>query len=617
MILYFADRQLKILGQASTKLPKGITIIDDLKTEEVETGVATFECKVAFDKETRTLAEKCCAVGNYLLRSNGNENEFYIILDYELDIKKQQILVYAEDAGLDLLNEVVGEYEADKEYPISHYIERFSYDSGFEIGVNEVDNLVAKLSFDKEESAIARLASVAQQFGGCEIAYSYAIKGLTITHKYINIYAKRGKDEGAQLRFNDEVDNIITTKSIAHLATAYRCTGSTPDDSDSPITLYGYKYDDGDFYVSGDGLLCSRNAFEKWSRYLWAKEPNQDSTEQDGHIVKTFSYSTTSQAELCKKAIAELKIAREVEVNYEITVSKLPDNIGIGDRVNIIDDAGNLYLSARILKLETSVVNNEQQATLGEYLIKGSGIAAKVQNLANQFAKQSVDAARALSIANAAKSLADGAQTQANAAVTGAATAQQAADEAAAAANIATQSAQEATQAANNAQAAVGVVEANVAGLEATIVNAQAAAEQARQAAITADTKAVEAKQAAVNAQTKADEAKAAAGTAQTDANTAKENAATAKTTAEQAKVEAAAASQTAAAAKLDAETAQEEIDALGENLTTLQNTMSVDYARKTDLTEATASLQTQITQNANEISSTATSMQRIDETVA
>ena len=53
MILYFADRRFNILDQASTSLPGGIVVIDDLKTEDVETGIATFECIVPFDPDTR------------------------------------------------------------------------------------------------------------------------------------------------------------------------------------------------------------------------------------------------------------------------------------------------------------------------------------------------------------------------------------------------------------------------------------------------------------------------------------------------------------------------------------------------------------------------------------
>ncbi len=57
MILYFADRKFNILGQASTQLPDGILIKDDLKSEDVETGVAVFDCYVPFTRENRKSVE--------------------------------------------------------------------------------------------------------------------------------------------------------------------------------------------------------------------------------------------------------------------------------------------------------------------------------------------------------------------------------------------------------------------------------------------------------------------------------------------------------------------------------------------------------------------------------
>ena len=544
MILYFADRGFSILGYASTNLPDGLTVFDDLKTEDVETGVAIFECKLSYTAANRSQVEQCTAVGNYILRKHDSENEFYTIIDSELDTKNQEVYIYAEDAGLDLLNEVVGAYTADQAYPITHYVEKFTYDSGFEIGINEATGLTRTLSWDVEATATERLASVATQFGGFEVSYSFDIKGLEVTNKYINIYKERGKESGVQLRLNNEIDRIVTKKSIANLATALICTGGTPENSETPITLSGYEYDDGDFYVSGK-YLFSREALKKWTRYVWNKEPNQIEG-QKGHIVQRYSYDTTSQKELCAHAVTELKKLCEIEVNYEIDINMLPENVSIGDRVDIVDDAGELYVSARILKLETSVANETQTAIIGEYLIKNSGISQKVSDLASEFsefAKEREESDKKLD---------------------------------------------EASQAAKDAQEAAD--------------NAQSAADEAAAAA----------------AQAKAEAANASAQLeiTETKAETAIQKAEAAQSTAEQASTEALDAKSTADAAKLDAAAAQEDINSLGDRLTTVTTTMEADYARKTDLTEAEAHLQSQISQNAAEISSTVTKVQKIDETV-
>lgn len=382
MIVYFADRQMRILGSASTHLPNGVRITDDMRTEEIETGVATFECRVMFSSENRLTIEDMCEAGNYILRSDGDTNEFYTIIDEEIDTKDQSVLVYAEDAGLDLLNEVYGEYEATEAHDIEWYINRYSKDSGFEIGTNEIPtSMTKKLSWDEEQTATERLASIATQFGGYELSFSFDIQGMEITHKYINLYQERGKNIEAQLRLNQDIDRIVTKKSVANLATSLYCTGGTPKGKNKPITLDGYSYDDGDFYVSGK-YLRSRNAVAKWSRYQWEKNTIAGRV---GHIVKRYSYDTTSQETLCKHALTELKKLCDMEVNYEVDINKLPENVRIGDRINIIDDAGELYLSARVLKLETSICDQLQTATLGEYLIKDSGISQRVEELAAQF----------------------------------------------------------------------------------------------------------------------------------------------------------------------------------------------------------------------------------------
>lgn len=379
MILYFADRHMNVLGQASTELPKGLYISDDLKTEEVEAGVATLEFTLNYTASTRNDAKQYGSVGNYILRKNGDEQEFYTIITSEENISKQEVEIYAEDAGMDLLNETVGEYKADKAYPASYYVEKFSDDSGFEIGINEVSNYNRKLSWEGETTASERILSVATQFDA-EVSYTFEIDRLKIKHKYINLHKKRGVDQGRELRINREVKNIIVKSSVEDLATALSVTGGYPEDSETPINLKGYKYDDGDIYLSGS-TIYSRSAVAKWSRYLSEKGSGT------GHIVQSYTYDTTSKSELCNRAVSKLKKIYDAAVSYEVELAYLPDGIKIGDTVNIVDDTGELYLSARIMKLESSICNDEYTATLGEYKLKSSGISEKMESLAAQFEK--------------------------------------------------------------------------------------------------------------------------------------------------------------------------------------------------------------------------------------
>lgn len=392
MIIYFADRAMNILGSASTGLPKGLMITNDKKTEEISEGVAIFECNLDYDfansnkdEKQEVDVKKLAAVGNFILKQSADDGkaEVYTIIDSTIDPIQKDASIYAEDAGLDLLNEVVGTYTADKAYSIDHYINKFAYDSGFEIGINEVSNLTRKLSWDGEATATDRLLSVATQFDNAEIEFCFKVENMAVTGKYINVYKKRGNDSGVTLTIGKEVSGFRIKSSIADLATAYRCTGGTPEGSENPITLDGYKYDDGDFHVFGNYVM-SRKALEKWSRYQIKTEKKEDDV---GHIVKSFTYDTTSKSELCNRAVSSLKKICDEAVTYEVELLYLPDGVKVGDTVSIVDDDDNTYLTARLLKLETSESNDTKEAELGDYARQESGIDEKVIELAERFEK--------------------------------------------------------------------------------------------------------------------------------------------------------------------------------------------------------------------------------------
>lgn len=76
-----------------------------------------------------------------------------------------------------------------------------------------------------------------------------------------------------------------------------------------------------------------------------------------------------------------------MNTTYEVELSYLPQGTKIGDTVYIIDHTGELYLSSRLLKIETSVCDNTKTAELGEYSVKSSGVSEELRELADAFAK--------------------------------------------------------------------------------------------------------------------------------------------------------------------------------------------------------------------------------------
>lgn len=386
MIVYFTDRDLSILAHASTSLPAGYRIREDTTTEEVETGVNTFTCTVSYDSDSRTALEDAVQVGRYVLKqsdttdSSNVYDSLYQILEVETDTKSQEIRCYAEDAGLDLLNTLCPAVKLNGNIS---YMMRYFLPSDWTLNLEDTPTNTRTYTWDGESTATERLMSVANLFG-CELYYSFDIDRLQVTRKILNVTKKRGNQTAIpQLRLNFDVDRIYCKQSIADLVTAINVTGGTPENQEVPINLknYTYSYTDpttGDVYKvdKPTGQMRNITAMQRWSSVI----------DRDGLWVGSFTFDTTDKAVLAGQARAELQKRSQIAVNYEVDFAVLPDDVKIGDRVNIIDEHGELYLDARLLRIESSVTAEKRVAVIGEYLIRQSGISEKVAQMASDLA---------------------------------------------------------------------------------------------------------------------------------------------------------------------------------------------------------------------------------------
>lgn len=388
MILYFANKDFKILGTASTSLSGGYVITDDTKKEEVETGIATLDCTVAYTDDTRSDIESWCRAGNYVLAYYGKETaadmdivNLFMITTTELSVLDHTVKFESEDSGLDLLNNLAKEYTGTEQMSAADYINKFLEKTGFRLRNNNVSKNPKKLEWTSTDTVTKRLADIAEKFE-IELAYGFSVKGLTVADRWVDIADETGRDTKINLYINKEVNNITVKNTIENLATALYATGK------DNLTLVGFTIPEEDkakYQIDPDGNLVSLEALTKWARVDYL---NKDSF--SGNLYQKFESSdTASQADLYKLAKEKLDSISDIETNYEVDIADLPPGVGIGDRVNIVDDAGNTYISGRILELETSVTDGTKKATLGEYVIKDSGISELVENLASSFANLS------------------------------------------------------------------------------------------------------------------------------------------------------------------------------------------------------------------------------------
>lgn len=383
MIVYFADRNLDIIGTASTNLPDSLVILDDEKTDDIESGVKTFKATFAYNDDTRELITSYIAVGNFLLRSADDENEFYTIITTKHNAMDQTVEAYCEDAGLDLLNTNADEFKNETAHDCAWYVNKY-LPAGWEIGTNELTGSTLTLSWDGDSTVTERLLSIVSGFNG-ELDYSYQVSGLRATKRYVNLYQSRGNSQAIhQLRLGQDISNITTDTSIENLATALIVTGATLEGQKKPINLNGCDFSsDGktvhspadptdDFQIVGKQVR-STSAMARWSSSL----------DTDGKIVREFSYNTKNKQTLFKRAVTELKKVMNEEVTYDLEFLTFPKDARVGDWIHVVDDKNNLYLKGRILSLTKTITKNETKATLGEWIIQSSGIAERL----SQFAK--------------------------------------------------------------------------------------------------------------------------------------------------------------------------------------------------------------------------------------
>ena len=387
---YFTDRKYNQLGIASTDelASSSVIAIDDIGGQEgdyqsVEGGYRSYSATLHFSPDQSTQVKEMAKVGNFVLfKGRAGESVWTTILSSEHDPLAGTNTFVAEDASIDLINGTVGSYAASSAMTIAQYIELFAGDSGFVIGYNEIPDLTRTLKWDSDDSSIlARILSVATQFG-VELSFRFEVRGLSVIGKYIDIRKHIGGNKGIYLRVDTDLNKIVTTSDIADLCTAIAGTGGTPEGSNDPITLKGYRWTDpnGRYVLGGDGVLRDSVALRTWSRLL----SNTNTNPVDAHITRNKTYEATTQATLLQSVLSDLEKFNHPAVNYEVDIAKLPDNVSIGDTVYLVDEDEQLFLSARVLELTYSYSNESGTATLGDYLIQAGQVDPAYRELADQ-----------------------------------------------------------------------------------------------------------------------------------------------------------------------------------------------------------------------------------------
>lgn len=336
-MITFYSRKYEVKAQASFTGVDGLVAFDDLHSDDVETGLATFTFSV---NKTTDDVEKV-ALGDYIrvLTATGRKLWFEVL---DMTEDHDRIDFVAVDGGLDLIGETVWPYDADKSYDFKHYFDKFTYDSGWELGRNEIAGKTRKLKYEGFETATKRLRQVARSFDA-ELEYEIIEESGKPTRKLIHVVQRLGRNTPIRLEYGREITNITRKSSIQNLATALRGHGA------NDITLNGYKYNDGRYWVGGDTIHDLQEG-ARWSRHA-------DVSRDGGYVVDTYESQAQTQERLFQETLAQLKKRAYPEVEYTVEFSELPEEVRKGDTVEIVDYTFKpaLKISARVQKIEGRV----------------------------------------------------------------------------------------------------------------------------------------------------------------------------------------------------------------------------------------------------------------------
>ena len=356
-MLYILDRNEQVVGLLQSNSDRNKNIYyDDVLTEILSSGADTFTFTSIPDRDT----SKKLTVGNYIAFKKGNK--FKLLQIIEVNESKEDVLtkeIYCEGAGLELINTVYSGSKMDS-VNIKRFLINILQDTNWKVG-HVSSNLTKTLSLDVKEKEVYSIIQEYLYDFEAEIDFRVEIKGNRIVGRYIDVYSKRGRNNGRRLEINRDIKGITRKVSLANYATKLIGEGKN-----------GLNFRD----ISMTGTI------EKplGQNFVTNDEAYSRINNKGKHITRKFTYDTEDAYELLRQTHKALKEYSEPKVTYEVDVDILDfDDIEIGDYVSISDLSFTppLLVTARISELETSKTNKySNKAVLSNFNEVRSGISS-------------------------------------------------------------------------------------------------------------------------------------------------------------------------------------------------------------------------------------------------
>lgn len=368
--------QIYILNRARETLATTSSIYDDKHTLTLDAGSSSYEFKI--DKADE--ASQCMDSGNYIvLQDDDGKKWLFTVLDYEET--QYTKTVYAEDAGIELLNKACDIWKSNGPHSFEYYFNLVTSGTPWKLGVNQLAGLERTLKYEGRDTGLGRLLSILKGFDNAECTFDVAVKMNAPSEFKINVYKSVGSDRSdVQMVYSHELNDIVKKESRAEFVTALCGVGGTVTPPEGQEAAEQKNIDFADLEYNHDGLVTT-----KGDKFLRAVDANKRfNPGQTTYIEAFYEYDTQSASELLNRTITRLKTYSEPQYTYTADVKIIDSTLKIGDTVTIIDHDYNpaLYLSARVAKLEKSYTDPAQNTIeFCNYQLLSSRLADKLARL--------------------------------------------------------------------------------------------------------------------------------------------------------------------------------------------------------------------------------------------
>lgn len=369
--------QIYVLNRARETLATTSGIYDDKHTLTLDAGSSSYEFKISKNDEASQYMDS----GNYIvLQDDDGKTWLFTILDYEET--QYTKTVYAEDAGIELLNKACDVWESNGPHSFEYYFNLVTSGTPWKLGVNQLAGLERTLTYEGRDTGLGRLLSILKGFDNAECTFDVSVKMNAPSEFKINVYKSVGSDRSdVQMVYSHELNDIVKKESRAEFVTALCGVGGTIQTTDAQgNTQDTGNIDFADLEYNKDGLVTT-----KGDKFLRAIDANKRfNPGQATYIEAFYEYDTQSASELLNRTITRLKTYSEPQYTYTADVKVIDSTLKIGDTVTIIDHDYNpaLYLSARVAKLEKSYTDPAQNTIeFCNYQLLSSRLADKLARL--------------------------------------------------------------------------------------------------------------------------------------------------------------------------------------------------------------------------------------------